>query len=91
MKTSITKEEQKMLDELREKALTVLDYMHRNGLMGFHRVGLDVTPDFKKKPCINVSVSTDKGNEHRVVSMFQFQYSDIGWITNVIKWKGKEE
>lgn len=80
-----------MLDELREKALTVLDYMQRNGMMGFHRVGFDVTPDFNGKPHINVSVSTDRGNEHRVVSMYQFQYSDMEWTTNVTEWKGKEE
>lgn len=90
MKT-LTEAEQKMLDELREKAQTVLDYMQRNGMMNFHRVGLDITPDFEGKPHINVDVTTHKGNEYRSASMYQFQYSDMEWTTNVSEWRGKEE
>ena len=90
MKT-LTEAEQKMLDELREKAQTVLDYMQRNGMMHFHRVGLDVTPDFNGAPHITVDVTTEKGNERRIASMYQFQYSDMEWTTNVTEWKGKEE
>ena len=90
MKT-LTETEQKMLDELREKAQTVLDYMQRNGMMHFHRVGLDVTPDYNGKPHITVDVTTEKGNERRIASMYQFQYSDMEWTTNVTEWKGEEE
>ena len=90
MKT-LTETEQKMLDELREKAQTVLDYMQRNGMMHFHRVGLDVTPDYDGAPHITVDVTTEKGKEHRIASMYQFQYSDMEWTTNVTEWKGKEE
>lgn len=90
MKT-LTEAEQKMLDELREKAQTVLDYMQRNGMMHFHRVGLDVTPDYNGKPHITVDVTTEKGRERRIASMYQFQYSDMEWTTNVTEWKGKEE
>lgn len=90
MKT-LTEAEQKMLDELREKAQTILDYMQRNGMMHFNRVGLDITPDFNGKPHINVDVSTGKGDERRIVSMYQFQYSDMEWTTNINEWKGKEE
>lgn len=90
MKT-LTEAEQKMLDELREKAQTVLDYMRRNGMMHFHRVGLDVTPDFEGEPHINVCVTTEKGKERRIASMYQFQYSDMEWTTNITECKGKEE
>lgn len=90
MKT-LTEAERKMLEELREKAQTVLDYMQRNGMMHFNRVGLNVTPDFKGKPHIDVDVSTCKGDERRVVTMFQFQYQDMEWTTNISEWKGKEE
>lgn len=90
MKT-LTEAEQKMLDELREKAQTVLDYMQRNGMMDFHRVGFDIAPDFKGSPNIHVDAITRKGNEYRSASMYQFQYSDMEWTTNVTEWKGKEE
>lgn len=90
MKT-LTEAEQKMLGELREKAQTILDYMQRNGMMHFNRVGLDITPDFKGKPHINVDVSTGKGDGRRIASMYQFQYSDMEWTTNINEWKGKEE
>lgn len=90
MKT-LTEAEQKMLDELREKAQTILDYMQRNGMMDFHRVGLDITPDFKGKPHINVDAITRKGNEYRSASMYQFLFMDTEWTTNVSGWKGKEE
>ena len=90
MKT-LTEAEQKMLDELREKAQTILDYMQRNGMMHFHRVGLDVTPDYNGAPHITVDVTTEKGNEYRIASMYQFQYSDMEWTTNVTEWKGEEE
>ena len=88
---ALTEAEKKMLDELREKAQTILDYMQRNGMMHFHRVGLDITPNFKGKPHITVDVSTGKGDERRVASMYQFQYSDMEWTTNISEWKGKEE
>ena len=90
MKT-LTEAEQKMLDELREKAQTVLDYMQRNGMMHFYRVGLDVTPDYNGAPHITVDVTTHKGNEYRSASMYQFRYSDMEWTTNVTEYKGKEE
>lgn len=90
MKT-LTEAEQKMLDELREKAQTVLDYMQRNGMMHFHRVGLDVTPDYNGKPHITVDVTTHKGNEYRSASMCQFLFMDTEWTTNVSEWKGEEE
>ena len=90
MKT-LTEAEQKMLDELREKAQTVLDYMQRNGMMHFHRVGFDIVPDFKGSPNIHIYAITHKGNEYRSASMYQFQYSDMEWTTNVTEWKGKEE
>lgn len=90
MKT-LTDTEQKMLDELREKAQTILDYMQRNGMMDFHRVGLDITPDFNGKPHINVDVTTKKDGEYRSASMYQLQYFDMEWTTNVSEWKGKEE
>lgn len=88
---ALTEAEKKMLDELREKAQTILDYMQRNGMMHFNRVGLDITPDFNGKPHINVDVSTGKGDELRIASMYQFQYSDMEWTTNINEWKGKEE
>ena len=90
MKT-LTETEQKMLDELREKAQTVLDYMQRNGMMNFHRVGFDIAPDFKGRPHIHINAITHNGNEYRSASMYQFQYQDMEWTTNVTKWKGKEE
>ena len=80
-----------MLDELREKAQTVLDYMQRNGMMNFHRVGFDIAPDFKGRPHIHIDATTHNGNEYRSASMYQFQYQDMEWTTNVTKWKGKEE
>ena len=89
MKT-LTETEQKMLDELREKAQTVLDYMQRNGMMEFYRVGLDINPNFKGKPCISVDATTKDGNEYRSASMSQFQYSDMEWTINVSEWKDKE-
>ena len=89
MKT-LTETEQKMLDELREKAQTVLDYMQRNGMMEFYRVGLDIRPDFKGKPCIHVDATTKDGNEYRSAIMYQFQYSDMEWTINVSEWKDKE-
>lgn len=90
MKT-LTEAEQKMLNELREKAQTVLDYMQRNGMTGFHRVGFDIVPDYNGKPHINVDATTHNGNGYRSASMYQFQYSDMEWTTNVTEWKGKEE
>ena len=88
---ALTEAEKKMLDELREKAQTILDYMQRNGMMHFYRVGLDVTPDYNGKPHINIDAITRKGNEYRSASMYQFQYSDMEWTTNITEWKGKEE
>ena len=88
---ALTEAEKKMLDELREKAQTILDYMQRNGMMHFNRVGLDVTPDYNGKPHINIDAITRKGNEYRSASMYQFQYSDMEWTTNINEWKGKEE
>ena len=90
MKT-LTETEQKMLDELREKAQTVLDYMQRNGMMNFHRVGFDIAPDFKGRPHIHINAITHNGTDYRSASMYQFQYQDMEWTTNVTKWKGKEE
>ena len=90
MKT-LTEPEQKMLDELREKAQTVLDYMQRNGMMNFHRVGFDIVPDFKGRPHIHIDAITRKGNEYRSASMCQFLYLDTEWTTNVSEWRGKEE
>lgn len=89
MKT-LTCVEQKMLDELREKAQTVLDYMQRNGMMHFHRVGLDVTPDYNGAPHITVNATTKDGNKYRSASMYQFQYFDMEWTTNVSEWKVKK-
>lgn len=90
MKT-LTEAEQKMLDELREKAQTVLDYMQRNGMMHFHRVGLDITPDYNGKPHITVDATTKDGNEYRSASMYQFLFQDTIWTTNITEWKGEEE
>ena len=87
MKT-LTDTEQKMLDELREKAQTVLDYMQRNGMMNFHRVGFDIVPDFKGKPHIHIDAITCKGNEYRSASMYQFLFQDTEWTTNITEWKG---
>ena len=88
---ALTEAEKKMLDELREKAQTILDYMQRNGMMHFNRVGLDVTPAYNGKPHINIDAITRKGNEYRSASIYQFQYSDMEWTTNITEWKGKEE
>ena len=90
MKT-LTKAEQKMLDELREKAQTVLDYMQRNGMMNFHRVGFDIVPDFEGKPHIHIDATTHTCNKYRSASMYQFLYQDTEWTTNVTEWKDKEE
>lgn len=89
MKT-LTETEQKMLDELREKAQTVLDYMQRNDMMNFHRVGFDIAPDFKGEPCITLFAITKEGCECRSASMSQFQYLDMEWTTNISNWKGLE-
>lgn len=88
---ALTETEQKMLNELREKAHSVLDYMQRNGMTGFRRVGFDIVPDYKGKPHIRVDATTHNGNEYRSASMYQFQYSDMEWTTDVSEWKGKEE
>jgi hypothetical protein len=88
---TLTEAEQKMLDELREKAQTVLDYMQRNGMTGFHRVGFDIVPDYKGKPYINVDAITHKGNEYRSASLCQFQHLDMEWTTHISEWRGKNE
>ena len=87
---TLTEAEQKMFGELREKALTILDYMQRNGMMEFYRVGLDIRPDFNGKPYVSIDATTKDGNEYRSASMSQFQYSDMEWTTNVAEWRGKE-
>ena len=79
-----------MLDELREKAQTLLDYMQRNGMMNFHRVGFDIVPDFKGRPHIHIDAITQKGNEYRSASMYQILFMDTEWTINVSEWKDKE-
>ena len=88
---ALTEAEKKMLNELREKAQTILDYMQRNKMMGFNRVSLDIVPDYRGEPFIDVTATTVKGNENRSASISQLQYSDMEWTTNISEWRNDDE
>ena len=89
--SKFTPKEKEMLDELRERAQNLVDYMQRTGNMDFSRVDITIDPDYKGAPYISCDVTTIGENEiRRSASVYQFQYRDDEWSERVSTYKKEE-